>query len=380
MATTLSATGSLITGDHTKSLTATSAGQYFLVANPYASPVNPALFTPSGTVNRTNLDNVLYMWDAKPGNGINRGLGRYVAYDISAGNYSTVGAGTGFADNTVQIQSGQAFFVRASSPGAATLVFRESSKSATGAHDMFGSSTQVARKAVHILLHQDSAHIDGAKAFFHAEGKSLLDALDGYKLMNSTDNLGLRREGRTLVFEHRPEIKANDTLVTSLTQMQAGAFRLRLALEGFTADDGVKAELVDRQLNRRTPLSLTDTTEFGFMVTADSASSGERFIVVFTKSAPTGGGTAEPGEIAKMNPYPNPAVPGLPVRVDLDGSKAPWSLQLIDVAGRTLWQQTVKDPVERRVDIDMSRMGAGVYQLLMTDGKGTQTVSRVVKP
>jgi hypothetical protein len=378
-ATTLSATGSLITGDHTKSFTATSAGQYFLVANPYASPVNPASFTTSGTVNRTNLDNVLYMWDAKPGNGVNRGLGRYVAYDISTGNYSVVGAGTGFADNTVQIQSGQAFFVRASSPGAPTLVFRESSKSATGAHDMFGSSTQAARKAVHILLHQDSAHIDGAKAFFHADGKSSLDALDGYKLMNSSDNLGLRREGKTLVFEHRPEIKANDTLVTSLTQMQAGAFRLRLALEGFTADDGVKAELVDRQLNRRTPLSLTDTTDFGFTVTADSASSGERFIVVFTKSAATGVGTAEPGELIRMNPYPNPVVPGLPVRVDLEAGRAPWDVQLIDATGRLVWKRTVKDATEMQVRIDMSRMGSGVYQLLMTDAKGERIVSRVVK-
>jgi hypothetical protein len=378
-ATTLSATGSLITGDHTKSFTATSAGQYFLVANPYASPVNPASFTTSGTVNRTNLDNVLYMWDAKPGNGVNRGLGRYVAYDITAGSYSNGGTGTGFANNLVQIQSGQAFFVRSTAAGAATLVFRESNKSATDAHDMFGSSTQAARKAVHILLHQDSTHIDGAKAFFHADGKSSLDALDGYKLMNSTDNLGLRREGKTLVFEHRPEIKANDTLVTSLTQMQAGAFRLRLALEGFTADDGVKAELVDRQLNRRTPLSLTDTTDFGFTVTADSASSGDRFIVVFTKSASTGSGTTEPGEVIRMNPYPNPVVPGLPVRVDLEAGRAPWDVQLIDATGRLVWKRTVKDATEMQVRIDMSRMGSGVYQLLMTDAKGERIVSRVVK-
>jgi hypothetical protein len=32
-----------------------------------------------------------------------------------------------------------------------------------------------------------------------------------------------------------------------------------------------------------------------------------------------------------------------------------------------------------QVRIDMSRMGAGVYQLLMTDAKGGRIVSRVVK-
>ena len=378
-ATTLSATGNLITGDHTKNFTATSAGQYFLVANPYASPVNPGSFTSSGTVNRTNLDNTLYMWDAKPGSAVNRGLGRYVAYDISAGSYSNGGAGTGFADNTVQIQSGQAFFVRASAPGAATLIFRESSKRAMGSHEMFGNSTQSVRKSVHLLLQQDSVHLDGAKAFFHDAGYTSLDALDGYKLMNATDNLGLRREGRTLVFEHRPEIKANDTLVTSLTQLQSGRFRLRVSLEGFTRDDGIKAELVDRLLKQRTTLSLSDTTIVEFTATADSSSTGDRFIVVFTKSVSTGNGTAEPGELIRMNPYPNPVVPGLPVRVDLEARRAPWDMQLIDATGRLVWKRTVKDATEMQVRIDMSRMGSGVYQLLMTDGKGQRTVSKVVK-
>ncbi len=90
MAKVLSETGTLITGDHTKSFTATSACQYFLVANPYASPVNPAFFTDGA--NRTKLDNVLYMWDAKQGG--SRGLGRYDSYDIDAASYSNGGGGT----------------------------------------------------------------------------------------------------------------------------------------------------------------------------------------------------------------------------------------------------------------------------------------------
>jgi hypothetical protein len=114
-------------------------------------------------------------------------------------------------------------------------------------------------------------------------------------------------------------------------------------------------------------------------VTADSTSSGDRFKIVFAKATSNGGGTVEPGEVPKMNPYPNPVVSGLPVRVDIDGTKAPWELKLMDMNGRTVWQQTVKDPASRRVDIDMSRMSTGVYQLLMTDGKGVQSVSRLVK-
>jgi len=377
VATTLSATGSLITGDHIKSFTATSAGQYFLVANPYASPVNPASFTEAGTVNRTNLENTLYMWDAKQAG--SNSLGRYVSYSISGSAYSNGGAGTGFVDNTVQIQSGQAFFVRASATGAATLVFRESNKSATGAHTMFGSGTAAVGKTVRLFLQEDTNHIDGAVAFFRAGASAGIDAEDGVKLMNSSDNLGLRREGRTLVFEFRPEVKSTDTLYVQLSQMQQKAFRLRVALEGFTGAEGVKAELVDRHLKQRRELSIKDTNNIDFTVTADSTSSGERFQIVFAKAVSNGGGTAEPGEVARMNPYPNPVVSGVPVRVDIDGTKAPWSLRLMDAAGRTVWQQSIKDTNQRRVDIDMSRMATGVYQLLMTDAKGVQIVSRLLK-
>jgi hypothetical protein len=123
IATTLSATGTLVSGTHTKNLEAAAAGQYFLVANPYASPYNPASFTTSGTVNRTNIENIIYMWDAKPG-GTNN-LGRYVSYSISAGTYSNAGAGTGYPNNSVLIQSGQSFMVQATNSGPATLVLRE---------------------------------------------------------------------------------------------------------------------------------------------------------------------------------------------------------------------------------------------------------------
>ena len=375
VATTLSATGGLITGDHTKNFSPTSNGQYFLVANPYASPVDPASFTASGTVNRTNLNNILYMWDAKQS-----GLGKYVSYSISGGTYSNGGAGTGFPDNTVQIQSGQAFFVSATTGGSpASLVFRESSKSSTGSHTMFGSGTATVGKMVRLFLAEDSNHIDGAVAFFRAGASAGIDAEDGVKLMNASDNLGFRREGRTLVFEFHPELKGTDTLQLQLSQMQQKSFRLRVLLEGFTGAEGVQAELVDRHLKQRRELSHMDTTNVDFSVTADSTSTGDRFQIVFTKAASNGGGTAEPAEAGRMNPYPNPVVSGVPVRVDIDGTKAPWSLRLLDAGGRTVWRQTVKNPGQRRVDIDMSRMATGVYQLFMTDGKGTQSVSRLLK-
>jgi hypothetical protein len=380
--TTLSATGTLITGDHTKNFTATSAGQYFLVGNPYASPVDPRSFTATGTVNRTNLNPKLWMWDAKPGAGTGSGLGRYVSFDLSSNTYSVTG--NGYADDNVMIQSGQAFFVQAPAIGPATLVFRETSKNANGSHAMMGNEIRTAKSLLRLTLQQpvttdSTENLDGAVAVFHAEGKAGLDPLDGSKLMNSSENIFFRREARNLTFEHRPMVTAKDTLQLRMNNLQNRTYRLQVKATDFPDTDGVTAELTDRFTGKSMPINLKGVTDHAFAVTADSLSTGDRFMVVFSKSASTGNGTTEPGEALKLNPYPNPVLPGLPVRVDLEAGRAPWDMQLIDATGRLVWKRTVKDATEMQVRIDMSRMGSGVYQLLMTDGKGQRTVSKVVK-
>ena len=160
--------------------------------------------------------------------------------------------------------------------------------------------------------------------------------------------------------------------------MRQAGYRLSVEPTRFSAA-GLEARLIDLYAKKEQLISLASVVGYDFNVTADSASTGDRFRIVFTKAASNGGITAEPAEMLKMNPYPNPVVPGLPVRVDLDGTRAPWNLQLIDVAGRIVWQQMVKDPTQRQLDIDMSLMGSGVYQLMMTDANGQRTVSRIVK-
>ena len=373
--TTLSATGSLITGDHAKSLTATSAGQYFLVANPYASPVDPYSFATAG--NRTNLGTTLHMWDAKPGGG--NGLGRYVSYDLSVtgGAYSNTAGG--FASGT-PIQSGQAFFVQAVNTGAASLVFRESAKGETSSHSMLGDAAGERPPSLSLQLWQDSVNYDGAVAFFHEGASGGLDAMDGAKLPNGSDNLGLRREGRTLVFEHRPELKGTDTLFLHLGQMRQASFRLRLSGEAFDPAWGVGARLVDRFTGRERAVDLQGVTSQEFAVTADTLSTGGRFMVVLNGRTVMAGGTAEPVDGGGlMNPYPTPVTGGTPLRVRLDASRAPWGMTLLDGTGREVWSRRGIEGAERVVEIDMSRQAVGVYRLVMTDAKGVRRVSQVVK-
>jgi hypothetical protein len=375
IATTLSATGSLISGTHTKSLTAATAGQYFLVANPYASPVNPALFTDAGTINRTNLDNILYMWDAKPG-GTN-GLGRYVSYNISTGQYSSIGTGTGFTAHTTQIQSGQAFFVRATAAGAATLVFRETSKGSLVTTDMMGNAQLQAPPSLRFQLWQDTINYDGAVAYFHTGASRSIDKLDGTKMLNGSDNLGLRRDGKTLVFEHHPELTATDTLFLHLSQMRQLPYRMRMEAAGISLPTGMNARLIDRFTGQETILDLGKPMDIDFTVGADSASSGGRFMVVFGAKAGAGVQAAEPGNTGTLKVFPNPVAGSSSVSVTLDASKAPWNLRVLDPLGRSVWQQTgVSAP---RIEIPVSGLSRGIYHLVATDATGTRTVSDIVR-
>jgi hypothetical protein len=377
VSTKLSATGSLITGTHIKNFNATSAGQYFLVANPYAAPVNPASFTISSTL-RSNLDNVLYMWDAKPNSG--SGVGRYVSFNIDAGIYSQIGAGTGFADHTVQIQSGQAFFVRASGAGPATLTFMEASKGTSSSHAMLGNSVKPARSNLRMQLEQEGVSLDGAVALFHAGASRGLDAFDGMKMLNATDNLSLRRAGRSLVFEHHPELTAMDTLFLHLGQMRQATYTLRLEGEGLTIPAGMNARLLDRFAGASVPLDISQPSVFDFKVTADSASTGDRFMIVFGGSGSSGQTpeTVGPGAVG-LRVHPNPVSGIMPLTVAIDPSRGPWDLRLTDISGRVVWQQSGLQPISGRTQIRMSAFGPGVYHLLATDASGQRSITRIVR-
>jgi hypothetical protein len=377
IASTLSATGTLITGTHTKSLTATAVGQYFLIANPYASPVNPASFTSEGTINRTNLDNTLHLWDAKPG-GTN-GLGRYVSFSIFPPSYSNGGSGTGYVDNTVQIQSGQAFFVRATAVGAASLVFRETSKGSLTNLDMMGNGDPVSIPSMRFQLWQDTVNYDGAVAFFHAKASKGFDAMDGLKLLNGSDNLGFRRDGKTLVFEHHPVLGATDTLFLQLSQMRQQPFRLTIEAVGLPQSEGLRARLIDRFTGRETDIDLGGRTEMDFTIGADSASSGDRFMVVL--GGVTGGITPTPelADVSGLRVYPNPLAGAGTVKVSLAGRKAPLDLRVIDALGRTVWLRSSVGTALGQVEIDMAGLAAGVYHLILTDATGGQTVSKILK-
>jgi PKD repeat protein len=275
-ATTLRATGNLITGDHTKSLTAGVANEYFLVGNPYASPVRPASIELSA-----GMAGNFWMWDASDVN-----FGRYVAYDRTLNQYSLAG-GSGFSNTgPTPIQSGQAFFVKTTTAGPSSLTFRESFKSSSVSGSMFGAQSSMALEKIRINLQRrigdEYPDADAAWAVYHPEALKELDRFDGSKLANSSENLSLVRRDRQMTFEYLPPLKRRDTLFLRLSELKLQPYRIEI--EGIQiADTSIAAELVDRINGQRRRLDLNAVTHHVFM--ADSVVT-DRYMIVMSKPAP----------------------------------------------------------------------------------------------
>ncbi len=103
--TTLRATGTLAIGDQPFSGLATTDGNFSLITNPYASPINWATLHADGNTN--NFESYYTYWDPN----VNT-RGGYVTV-TSGGTTSIITApGAGTVNANVHIQSGQAFFVK----------------------------------------------------------------------------------------------------------------------------------------------------------------------------------------------------------------------------------------------------------------------------
>jgi hypothetical protein len=319
------------------------------------------------------------MWDAKPGVGTGSGLGRYVSFDLSSNQYSVLG--NGYPDNNVMIQSGQAFFVQATASGAATLVFRESSKDASGSHAMMGDQNASPKALLRLTLQSSDGteNLDGAVAVFHSDGKTSLDSYDGSKLMNTSENIFFRREGRNLTFEHHPPVETPDTIFMRVSNLSSQTYRLQSESQHFSNPEGWRAELKDRFTGKSTPLDLQGKTTQEFQVTPDSLSTGDRFMVVFSKSAANSGQT--PDDIAAsagMKLFPNPVRGQLRLRLDATPSGT-YSVNIINSAGARVWQREGISQDIRQLDINTSGLPAGLYRLSVTDAQGLRRIQTFVK-
>ncbi|MEO7141581.1 MAG: PKD-like domain-containing protein, partial [Ferruginibacter sp.] len=262
------------------------ANEFASVGNAYPSTISMDYLQKSGSVQE-----VYYFWDPQLSGFY--GVGSYVTvinYGTSAApdwRIATNGGGSYPANGAAynQIQSGQAFFVRAFG-SAGTVNFTESAKT-TGSRMVYGAQGPGLSKLTANLgivgANGTVQPVDLALGFFDDMYSNAVDYFDILKLMNVSDNVAFKREDKYLVAERHAEPSNNDTMHLWVSNYRQQPYQWNLNLSHMDAS-GRTAYLIDKYTSANTALNLDGETQYNFTVDGNPASvATDRFQIVFNQ-------------------------------------------------------------------------------------------------
>ena len=271
--TTLKSIGLLQTGLQTFAA-ANVAGNFTLVGNPYASPIN------FNTVTRNNLVKRFYTWDPT----INK-VGGFVVVD-NWDNAATYLKDISPSSQDVNIQSSQAFFVVTDDLAIpASIAINEANKTAVNNINLFRptSGNEIFRSSLFTVSAGNVLKFaDANVASFDDTYSKMVDLGDATKLTNIDENFGLITNNKVLAIERRPILTLTDTLFFDLTKTANGDYQFVFE-PTLTNANNLMGVLEDLYLNTSTDVSLASTTTYNFNINtaAPASAAANRFRIVF---------------------------------------------------------------------------------------------------
>lgn len=362
-ATTLKAKGELITGDQI--YTGITDTKHSLVANPYASPIDLNTILDANST----LLKKFWVWDPAVG-----GTGGYNSYDATLNAYTN---NTGsYTDNNTVVQSGQAFFVRANPGQSGSFTITENNKVGNVSNVMFREQADPALLRVNLFKQQgnDWQGMDGAIAGFYDGASNDVDAADGRKFANASENISFRRSNTSISSEHRMPIVAQDTLFVRVWNTSQSSYKLRINTQDFDLPGDLEAILQDLHTGTETTLATDGTiNEYEFAVSSDALSSGDRFRIVFQASALG----VDPVTRQELKIFPNPVTEGT-VHLDFGSlEQGDYRYELVNTIGQSVKAGQVRHNGSVQA-LDLGNTAAGVYILRLTHGSAIVKTSKLI--
>ena len=269
--------GDLYTGD--QSPIPVNAGEFTAIGNPYASAIDARY------ISKTGVKNFFYLWDPKLTG--NYGYGAYQTLSYSGGDYVITPGGGSYPASGMPsnfIQSGQAFFVQGDI-GGGSVTFKEDIKTAGSALISAPARLPQAqlRTNLYVVNADNTAYItDGLLINYDNNYSNDVDDMDGIKIINSSENLSIRKGAKLLVVERRHTINSQDTIFLNLTNVKVQKYRFEISAEEL-GQPGVTAFLEDNYLHTSTQVNLSGSTTVEFnIVNIPGSYAADRFRIVFT--------------------------------------------------------------------------------------------------
>ncbi len=262
---------------------ASPATAFTAVGNPYPSRIDLRRMTPAPTTATK-----IYVWDPLATIGSAYGLGAYQTLTYNLGEFTVTPGGGSYAapynKDPNYIESGEAFFVGGDSTSY-TITFREDIKPSVGS--LISTPMRLRQNLVaDLFINSNSTTLlmDGAKADIGANFSAVLDGNDAYKILNSSENVSFKRNGKLLSVERYRPIAENDTFYLNLSNLKVQKYQWRLSLNNLE-QAGLTAFLEDKYANTSTPVSLNGSTTVNFSVESIPGSYAPgRFYLVFNEA------------------------------------------------------------------------------------------------
>lgn len=351
--TTLRPKGELITG--TVNYTGLTAGQFHLLGNPYASPIDVARLRTS------NASYTFYLLDPSLGDANSRG-----------GYYTYNGSWAPNTPSNALIQSGQGFFVKSAS--ATTFDVAESHKDSGNSNMWFDRTTaDTSVDKIRVLLYkQDNSAwylADGILAVNSASGNHEVDAADADKMTNFNENLLFKNGTSNLAIEYRGLPAAGTLQPMQLTGTSAQPYELRLKTENYS-NSNLTPYLENTQTGVLTAIP-TDGSEVIVPFTgivATSAAPDSRFRIVY--QAPL---SADDLNNLVVGVYPNPVHESL-FTIELTNTNAPARYSLTNLLGQVVQEGSL---VSLTNAIPVHDLSEGMY-LLQINQEGKRFTTKLM--
>ena len=361
---TLSAKGTLATGNISAPDMATGNHEFSFVGNPYQAVVDLAALGFSGIEN-----GFAYYWDPTLADN-----GSFVVINITA-NSSEVIPNPGSTQVNKFLQPGQAVFFRnTNASGVRTITFTEASKRTGEAQTAIFSEPSI--PFVNMRLYEANRFTNGGKEQdaiglrFFENGNNAVDSNDAAKMGNTSENFGLINSNQLLSIEQRAMPIEGEIFGLFTNNYQHSDYVFHINLQNFP--EGLILKLNDTHLNE-THILEAGINEITFSVDASLADSANSQRFNLEVGAVTL--SVEDFQENSIEVYPNPVANELNIR--LDASMQASELAIYNVVGKQVMNVSLDASLGNH-QVNTAQLSSGVYLVKVQTARGSFT-SKLIK-